>query len=404
MKNFFTKDIIPPNDAERVASLQSYNILDTPPEAAFDNLALMAATHFDVPIALISLVDKDHVFFKASVGMGNVKKMNRGMSLCSLAVLSDKPTVIESALEDPCLIANPLVHGDFGVRFYAGAPLTTSDGYHIGVVCLVDKKPRTFTAQDEEQLIRFSKAVMHEMEIRLAIRQKTEALEKETRFRQQMVTSAVICAQERDRSAIATELHDNVSQILTTVKLFHQMALDGLSDTKAVLERSSLHLQDCIDELRSLSLRLSAPTLGEIRLLDLIRELADSMSVAGKLRVTYDFEGLEECIVKQELYLAIYRILQEQLNNISRHAAATEVRILLSYNEEGLRLLVKDNGQGFDTKGQYTGLGITNMRTRAESLNGSMEISSAPGKGTLLQLEFTEEAVRGLISEPVELV
>lgn len=166
VENTFGIDIIPVNDEQRLEALRRYHILDTPPEEVFDNLAQLVANNFNVPIALISLVDADRVFFKGNVGMPGVNNISRGKSLCSLAILSSQPTIIEKPLEDPCLLSNPLVHGKFGLRFYAGAPITTPDGYNIGTVCIVDKKERIFTQQDQEQLVRFAKLVIHEIETR----------------------------------------------------------------------------------------------------------------------------------------------------------------------------------------------------------------------------------------------
>jgi len=88
------------------------------------------------------------------------KNIDRGISLCSLAVLDPEPTIFEDATKEPCLLANPLVAGEFGLKFYAGAPLITPDGYNIGTVCVVDKKPRTFSELEQELLVQFSKAAM----------------------------------------------------------------------------------------------------------------------------------------------------------------------------------------------------------------------------------------------------
>lgn len=167
MINTFAIDIIPENDSERLKALHRYQIVDTPPEEVFNNLAHLVAEVFETPIALVSLVDEQRVFFKGNVGMPGVRHVDRGMSLCSLAVLSPEPTIITNALEDPCLLSNPLVHGDFGLRFYAGAPLITADGYNIGTLCIVDKKTRTFTDDDQQKLVRFAKTVMHTIEARL---------------------------------------------------------------------------------------------------------------------------------------------------------------------------------------------------------------------------------------------
>ncbi len=160
MLNSFGIPIIPANDTKRVVALRSFQILDSPPEFYFNNVAQIIAQVFKMPIALISLVDEQRVFFKANVGMPESQNVSRGLSLCSLAILNDGPTIFDNPLKEPCLLANPLVAGEFGLRFYAGAPLTTEDGYNIGTVCVIDKKEREFSESDKELLCRFADSIM----------------------------------------------------------------------------------------------------------------------------------------------------------------------------------------------------------------------------------------------------
>lgn len=167
MKNTFGIDIIPENDELRIEVLKRYQILDTPPENAFDHIAQLAARIFNVPISLVSLVDAEQVYFKANVGMGNIRSTSRGVSLCSLAVLQPEVTVFENAHEESCLLANPLVAGEFGLKFYAGAPITTPDGFLIGTLCVVDKQPRTFSEKDRLVLQGLATLVMDDIELRL---------------------------------------------------------------------------------------------------------------------------------------------------------------------------------------------------------------------------------------------
>jgi len=168
MENTFGKNIIPDNDIERIEALKRYKILGTPPENAFDNIAGLAAQIFNVPVSLISLVDADQVYFKANVGMGNASTTPRGVSLCSLAILDQEVTVFENAPEEPCLLSNPNVAGSFGLKFYAGAPLTTADGFRIGTLCIIDKIPRKFDAGSRAIMERMAKIVMDEIELRLS--------------------------------------------------------------------------------------------------------------------------------------------------------------------------------------------------------------------------------------------
>lgn len=173
MINTFSIPIIPDNESERLASLQSYQILDTPPEWEFNNMVRIIADCMDMPIALISLVDKDRVFFKANYGMPGPTNVSRGVSLCALAILDEGLTIFEDTSKEPCLLANPLVAGAFGLRFYAGAPIITADGFAIGTVCVVDKKPRKFSEADQDLLARFAGTVMKVINRKLVAGQLT---------------------------------------------------------------------------------------------------------------------------------------------------------------------------------------------------------------------------------------
>ena len=168
MENTFGINIIPDNDQERVEALKRYKILDTPPEDAFDNVASLATQIFKVPISLVSLVDAEQVYFKANVGMGKVRTMGRGVSLCSLAVMQEGVTVFENAKNEPCLLANPNVAGGFGLNFYAGAPITTFDGFRIGTLCIIDKTSRVFDENSRKIMESLARIVMDEIELRLA--------------------------------------------------------------------------------------------------------------------------------------------------------------------------------------------------------------------------------------------
>jgi PAS domain S-box-containing protein len=166
IENTFGKNIIPENEAERLSALHYYRILDSPSEENFDGIARLATQIFQVPVALLSLVDSEEVIFKSNIGMGNAKKANRGKSLCALAVLDHEVTVFEDALKEPCLMANPNVVGEFGLRFYAGAPLITQDGYTIGTLCIIDKKPRHFSDSERKILQGLAKTAMEQIELR----------------------------------------------------------------------------------------------------------------------------------------------------------------------------------------------------------------------------------------------
>ncbi len=138
---------IPANDEERLRALRELLILDTPPEERFDRLVQFAASEFDMPIALISLVDRSRQWFKARVGL-DACETSREISFCGHAVVQRTLFEIIDATRDPRFADNPLVVGAPHIRFYIGAPLILPDGAAVGTLCLIDTKPREFDDMD----------------------------------------------------------------------------------------------------------------------------------------------------------------------------------------------------------------------------------------------------------------
>ena len=156
-------------EASRLAALHSYDILDTPPDGCFDRVTAVAATLFHAPIAIVSLVDEDRIWFKSHHGL-DIQQIDRGPGLCASAILEDAPYVVEDATKDVRALANPLVAGEFGLRFYVAAPLRTRDGFNLGTLCVIDHKPRQAQAKEIEQLEHLAAIVMEQMELRLEAR------------------------------------------------------------------------------------------------------------------------------------------------------------------------------------------------------------------------------------------
>ncbi|KQT57031.1 hypothetical protein ASG52_02845 [Methylobacterium sp. Leaf456] len=141
----------PPNEPERIAALRALGILGTEPEPHFDAVCRTAAALFAVPIATVALLDADDLWFKAKCGI-EAEGAPRDMAFCAHTILSDANLVIEDTQADPRFADNPLVTGEAGIRFYAGAPLILRPGVRIGTLCLMDRQPRAFGQQDRERL------------------------------------------------------------------------------------------------------------------------------------------------------------------------------------------------------------------------------------------------------------
>ncbi|MEA2722642.1 MAG: hypothetical protein QOH59_413 [Gemmatimonadales bacterium] len=167
-------------EIERLAALHSYEILDTPPDGAFDRITALAARHFHVPVALVSLVDEDRIWFKSRHGL-EAEQIPRSPGLCASVIFSDDAYVVRNALEDPRTLANPLVAGEMGLRFYAAVPLVTHDGHRLGTMNIIDFVPRELDAAGLSDLHEFAGLVMDQMELRLSARKTIAALSRAVR-------------------------------------------------------------------------------------------------------------------------------------------------------------------------------------------------------------------------------
>jgi len=181
----------PPPDAgerARLEALERYRILDTAPEQAFDDLTLLAAKICEAPIALLSLVDAKRQWFKSRVGL-DMAETARSVAFCDHAIRQTGLFVVSDAHGDERFAANPLVTGEPGIRFYAGAPLVTGDGHALGTLCVIDRVPRHLTPAQVEALQALRRQAMAQLELRKAVGELSAALDarRDAELRQQQL-------------------------------------------------------------------------------------------------------------------------------------------------------------------------------------------------------------------------
>ena len=172
------KTALPENEAERLNALRRYQILDTPPEPAFDRIAEMAANFFRVPMAGVSLVDEDRVWFKSRVGI-STEQTARDAGLCSSAMLSQGVYYLRDAAHDERALGHSFV-ADLGIRFYAAAPLRNQEGFDLGTVWVLDQQPRELASGEAEMLRALAALAVNQMELRLYA-EKVAKLERDQR-------------------------------------------------------------------------------------------------------------------------------------------------------------------------------------------------------------------------------
>lgn len=207
---------------------------------------------------------------------------------------------------------------------------------------------------------------------------------------QKKIARAIMKAQEKERNHIGLELHDNINQILAGIKLHLEMA--GKDKKLKELIKYPIELLDStIHEIRLLSSKLVTP-LKNINLKGLIQQLLVDLRKNTKIKISFAY-NLSGLLISDDLKLNIYRTIQEQLNNITKHAAARNVNISVQAHNNIISIVVADDGKGFDVNKKRKGIGISNMMNRIESFNGEVSIESSPGKGCRIMIKVPYKKV-----------
>jgi PAS domain S-box-containing protein len=220
------------------------------------------------------------------------------------------------------------------------------------------------------------------------IQLQNQLVEKEIQ-RQQEVAKAVIDAQEKERATLGRELHDNISQMLTTAKLYLNCAKDSPALQDDMISRSRDTISDAIEEIRQLSKSMIETFNEAVGLEFSLNELIEKVRLVQPISISLYFAVPDEPQLDHKLKMTIFRIVQEQLNNTIKYANATEVQVAIVQKNRQLLITIADDGKGFDTTQKRTGIGITNIISRTELFNGRVKIESSPGKGCRMQVSFT---------------
>jgi anti-sigma regulatory factor (Ser/Thr protein kinase) len=281
----------------RLEALGRYRILDTEPERAFDDLTLLAAQVCGTPIALISLVDADRQWFKSRVGL-SLPETSRSVAFCAHAIRQPDTFIVQDAHQHQEFVDNPLVTGEPGIRFYAGAPLVSSDGHALGTLCVIDRVPRTLTQDQLEALEALRRQAQAQLELRRNLIELQEMLEERERA-------------GREQERLATELRS---------------ALDGVRKLSALLPLCSACEMNMV--IPADPAMIPTVTDGVVQLLQ--------------------EHGWGSADV-----MAVELALQEAIANAIRHGCRNDpshqVQCCLTSDEAGeLMIVVRDPGPGFE--------------------------------------------------------
>jgi len=222
-------------------------------------------------------------------------------------------------------------------------------------------------------------------------------LMQERHMRQSEITAAVLTAQENERANIGKELHDNLNQVLGATKLYIELAKTDEENRLMFLEKSSVYIVNVIEQIMKISRTLASPGM-HASLFNSIKILIADLIATHSIDIQFYEDDIHEEYLNENLQLTIFRIVQEQLSNILKHANATRAAIRLCKKENEVILFIIDNGEGSDILKEVNGVGIRNIKSRAELHNGTVTVVSNPGKGYELKVSLS---LSGYLDKPV---
>lgn len=330
-----------PNDEElRLLDLDSYEILDSEPDAEFDELVELAGQICNCPISFISLLDKDRQWFKARKGIV-LSETPKYISFCSHAILQDDVMVVEDATNDLRFYDNPLVTGDMKIRFYASAPILSTLGNKLGTICVIDKKPKHITADEIKSLRILSNQITKLLELRkknLLIRKWAEEI---IVIKNKAITKTM-SEHEESNKAIAANLHEDLAQ--SVAACIHQLKIGEDNQHKRLQQILTVEkeLELILNSMRQLSYSITPNTMECVAVEDLIQDFTEKINQSFPFQIQFNIIG-EKTTVHSEITLFIIRIIEHWLINLSNMKDISLVKLTVKTSDQ-FEILIEDNG------------------------------------------------------------
>ncbi|MBX7199159.1 MAG: GAF domain-containing sensor histidine kinase [Rhodospirillaceae bacterium] len=388
---------LPKNEAQRLARLRAYRILDTPPEDAFDRIVRIAANVLDTPIALVSLVDQGRQWFKAKIGL-DARETPRDLAFCAHAILSDEVLVVPDATQHATFADNPLINCAPNIRFYAGAPLTTHDGLKLGTVCVIDDKPHAPSPRQIALLRDLSALAMDELELRAAGKLALEEVEERKRI--DAFKTAFI-------STINHEIRTPLTSIIGGLELVNGGMLGEvpphMGEVLTIAERNAALLLRLINELLDTAALEAGQMEFNPRPMDLTAMIEESMenlrSYCREKRITVSREGASGITVNGDK-ARLTQVLNNLISNgVKFSPPGSDIRIGVTTEGGRATVSVSDTGGGIPEsirprifgkfvqghaagKGEGTGLGLSIVKAIVERHGGEIGFETETGSGT----------------------
>ncbi len=374
--------LLPINEVGRLENLRHYEILDSSQEKVFNDLASLAAQVCNCKYALISFIDKDRQWFKATKDV-LIKEAPRSTSICGHTILQEDIMVIKDTSKDTRFFDNPIVTGGYQVAFYAGANIASAEGYNLGTICVMDSKPKRNFSEKQKTVLRILSgqiATLLKLGIinKKVIKDSDALVEQEKKIVQQTLTE-----QEEEKNFIANELHENFAQTLAATKLY----LDFAERSK---ELSSLFIKKCKDnilhiitDLKSLSKSMLPSTYEKSNYLGFIQEMLHEYGRQNEKEINFQHKGKLDCY-DSIIGLTLFRIIQYQLKS-ANNCGAKKISITIK-TDDSIKIEFLDDGKIADANEPERKMLLQHIETRIGLVKGKVVTSIDKNKHNKLEI------------------
>lgn len=371
------------NESSRIAALHAYGILDTPVEAAFEDITRIAAHVCDVPIAVVNLIDERRQWFKSEIGLG-VRETPLDTSICAHAILlADFMEIPDTQLDDR-FRANPLVIGAPHLRFYAGALLKTPEGHALGTVCVLDTKPRTLDDAQRAILRALARQTMTQLELRRALTVADRAHRNRSRL------MAIAGHDLRQPLSIMTMVIDEMRRKTTDTSDREQFEMAGSAADQLASDLNRLARASRLDD------DLRAPDAQALSMADILHTVHDTWYyIANRKGLQLVLTPCDAYVVTNQVMLQT--ILDNLIGNAIKYTDAGSVRMACEVADGALTISITDTGRGIPTRllgnifeafqqvdpaSEGLGLGLSIVKRTAELLDHPLQVASVSGQGS----------------------